>query len=281
LGGGKYQFGAKDGRGKYAGAVTLEIEGEPKQWPPPEEPKDKAGEDVERLEKLVEGFKGSSGSMEMFQMMLSMMTLMQSQTAPLLEALLNRQLPERTPASELKDLLGLVREVSPEGGGGDGGFSSVVGPLVPRIVSILDHAASGAPAVQPNQPAPPPPPAAPQPGPGSEWVGLVRPHMPQLQGWASSNRSAETLARFTVEALDPAALEVVLEQLGRGEDFLVEFFVYFPDARPFEAWYRTFWATLASLFKWDDVEEPEEEPHSEPPLSEPEEEKDPDEDLTQ
>jgi len=271
MGGGKYQFNARDGANKYAGAVTLDIAGKPKPWPDEADLAEaEEAEEVRELRKMMEELKGGGASMDMFKMVISMVTLMNSQSKPYIEALLAKG-NERTTASELKDLLDLVRDMG--GGAAEADpFAQMVRPLIPPLVQILS---GGAPHVATNplhEPGPAPTFSTPPVGPGSEWVNLIRPHVNQLQGWAAAGKHTVVIAQFVANTLEQAPLGMILEQLGRGEQFLIEFFLFFPETKTFEPWYRGFWSDLAAQFEWDDEPETEDTGAAPPDLGGEEEE---------
>lgn len=266
MGGGKYQFHVQNGKGKYQGAITAELHGKPRPFDPSGEEEEEEAEELRRMRQILErlegGAPGGTSSMEMFKMVLSMVTLMTNQQKPWIEALLNRQ-DDRSSIGELKELLEFVRDVAPEGGGGDP-FKNMAAPLIPPLIQALTqggmmpHVPGGAPP--PGTPGPTPgyPPNPSAPPPGAEWAALIQPHLPTLQQWAVQKKPPGPLAGFVAHMLPDQHLSLILEQMGRGEEFLLEFFVLFPETRHHEAWYREFWSELAGEFEWTDAEEVEE-----------------------
>lgn len=153
----------------------------------------------------------------------------------------------------------------PPQGGGD--YASVISELGLPLLRQLKEAGSmeRATALRPNPgpPGPTPKTTTPPPPGRPPWDILLTPSLPDLQQWAAAGKDPAICGPFVADQL-PAEIEhILLEQLSRGREFMVEFFTLHPEARAFEEWYASFFGHIADFFEvipsGEEGEEPSEE----------------------
>lgn len=262
-GGGRFQFRVHGPKRAYIGSQTIHIDGPEKDSQLVTEADslaDKYEAATEELRTMLEDLKadvpghGGNSMTELLKVFMSAMTYAQGMNAPYLE-LLAQNRNQGSSADELVKMLikgmELGREQNPE----PDPYARVLGSLGPPILQAIGANTLGAAA--PGLPAPPAPGAPPvemnlNPQPRPEWEPLLAPFLPHLQEWAAAGKNPDLRAQLVVDDLPQPVLPLLLGQLGRGEEFLAEFFATRPETRPHETWYRMFWEAIRDQFDWEE-----------------------------
>lgn len=210
------------------------------------------------------------------QMAVELMTAIQSSTAPLMAALLERREESKSSARELRDMLELMqiaRETLGGNGGGGDGWSTIANQLARPLGTFFERAAAGelpangSPGFRPNpgpgpsSSAPPPSTQTPaDPAGGTEnmpaWLQALRPSFASIMQWAQEERDPEVCADFLSHDIPDDLLGPLLEDLERPE-LVDEIAAGAPPVRPFVPWLRAFVARLAVVVRFN-IEAPEE-----------------------
>lgn len=140
-------------------------------------------------------------------------------------------------ALDLGERLGVL-----QGGKGEG--NSMVTQLAGEVLGVLrDSRKPGA----PGTPAAGQPPAE-IPADAPMWVRNFAPFIPMVQQLAQQGRQPDLYAAVIVDRLDGSAQAFLADQLaGRGEQFVDEFYRFFPATAPFREWYDAMFAALVDI----------------------------------
>lgn len=264
FGGGQFQLSLMNGSG-YLKAVTLDIEGPPKQEDPPAAPAAPVAHAPQ---------SGGEALQQAVQIATMMQTAQSALLAPLLEALTaQREVREGPTAADLMNALLQGIELGKEGARDGDGYGHVVrelgvpllgllgrgGPLTPGAAPAAPGGAlpaPGAPGAPPAGPAAPsggaPPPGGPSELPG--WAQMLRPHVPNLVTLAKLRADPEYWAGQTEGQLDDDQAELLVDQLVRGDAFLEDLERHFPELALYRRWTERFAAHLVELLTPDTPE---------------------------
>lgn len=260
-GGGKYQLTVRNGQGDYLFQRTVEIAGRSKQPKVPDEDDrppartDSTLQLIERLSRRVEDIADrvrnhpqEAQSKSAFELALALSEHTRAQTAPFLEALLERNKGGSKSEDYVEVLLKgieLAKDLQPPSDPMMGVVSQLAVPLLTQLAANQAQ----------TQGAPPVPTEATQNPPSSHarptWQVMLAPWLDTLQKWASRDKDPAKRADFVLDELPEQGIQIVGEQLLKGEAFLAEFFQRFPETRTYESWYRTFWAQLSEGIEWE------------------------------
>lgn len=173
-------------------------------------------------------------------MALSMVQAMQTATAPLLTALLERK--EERPMDTFLEAVKLVRELGAPPA--DNGFGSVLREVAQPFSRLVNaHVSRQEQAMQPNPPAGAAAPAGAEPDRPSWWPTFGS-AIPQLLGWAAAGKSPEVYADFLVEEVPDHLLGPIYEEVSRGDDFIREFHAAVPAAANHADWFARLFARM-------------------------------------
>lgn len=267
-GGGRYTFRVKDENNRYGGQKTFRIGGE-SFYPDPEVAKpteemtavELLSEMKTRLDGLaVEIRRGppQGAGPSSFDMGVNLFQAFMSAQAPLLAAVMEKGKGGAGP-TEMMELFfkgfELAKDLNPPADPLAAVAANVAGPLV----GLLQGAAAKEQGVtmNPNPPAPAPD----RPATVPTWDFLLSQYMDDLTLWAAQNKNPAVMASFVLEMAPGPAVEMIVQQVGRGKEFRVEFFALHPEARAHESWFKAFWKAVENSFEWEDSEaEPETDP---------------------
>jgi len=262
-GGGKYQCRARMPGSNKSRSRTVVLEGKPKL------PKEDGKSDEERtllevvtdtqqgiLETLAElrnpklNAQANQSGADPVQLALSIMGAMQHVMAPYQEALLqkDREAPSFDKFIEaFREGMNFAQDLSPQG---SGGYDQVIKSLgLPLLAQLQEQGRMERHTPRAQLPAPEEnPPSSPQSPARPSWDVMLGPYVSTLQEWARRNKNAELRAALVSDELPAELEELLVVQLERGTDFLVEFFTLHPECRQFEPWYRLFWGNLAAIY---------------------------------
>jgi hypothetical protein len=276
-GGGRYRVTLRGHKGKYQGSKTIRIGGRPKDPPdferapkgpsPDDSPAELVGglrRDLRRYLEQVRNPPPETAGGNPISMALALVSAMQETQRPYIEALLKRNQPENSIETAMNmffQAMEYARESTPVSP--DASMATQVAlPALQLLNRLVDRESVQAPKLENPSTTPPADTASSRRPP---WAFVLQPWLVHLQRWASAGKSPESRADFVLDELPEDMVPTVAEQLRRGGDFVVEFFALFPDCRPFEAWYRRFWAAMADAFDWteptDDTGEDTERDH--------------------
>lgn len=258
-GGGKYQFRLKGPKGKRLGAQTVEIFGAPKD--PKANPAEESfakimAESQKEIRALIDDVKNPPAAAQAenpIRLSLALLGAIQGMQAPYLEALLSRK-DDGPTARDMAEMFIEGMQMAQNMAPAENPYQGVIqtfAPMLNRALGAGADAMNSAAASRPTTPNPGaqrmPPNQNPRPG----WDMALSQFVPTLQSWASQDKDARLRAEIVVDDLPQQVLPMLVEQLGRGEVFMQEFFSLHPETKPFEGWYRAFWQAVADQFDWE------------------------------
>jgi len=260
FGGGRYQCRLFTPGKKYLGAQTVEIWGEPREVSKTPEGKSLAElfeESQKEIKAMVEAVKNPPPQAEgrhPFELALGLLASFQAMQAPYLEALLTKTKGKEVSSTELLDVffkgMEAARDMAPEADP----YASVIKTFGPQIAAVLSNRATqettGQSAMRPNPPELGRGPVDTSPRP--PWDMMLLRHLPTLQSWAARGKDPGVRALWVLDDIPEEALPLLLEQLGRGEEFMQDFFRLHPETRPQEGWFRDFFSGMYNEFDWED-----------------------------
>lgn len=263
-GGGKYLLRVRDAEGNYLKQATIHVAGKSKN-PDASGPTDN-GSTLELVQGMRQEFKDLLGQLRnppaaanehnSIELALSIVGAFQAAQAPYLEALLQKT-KTGPDSGELLDLFFRGMEAAREMNPPSDPMAAVATQLaVPLLSQLQGGTPPGARQVKANPPETPATADTPRRPP---WDILLSPWLHHLQSWAAKRKDPQMRALFVVDEIPDEAVQIFGEQLERGDAFLAEFFALHPETRPFENWYREFWAAIGGALSWEenDPETPE------------------------
>lgn len=264
-GGGKFRLLVTDARGDYAFTRTVEVAGKPRQPDLDGESRQESemlqtvrelGRRIDSIADRVRNHPPEAQGRNPFELALALSEYTTQQTKPLMDTLLAL----------------LTEKQKGAGGGGDSSVDILLkgmelardlqppsDPMVPVLTQmalpLLQQLGQNMPK-QPETPAPNPPEQEPDASSSRRpaWDVLLAPWLKNLQSWASREKDPVVRATFVVDEIPDEAVQMIGEQLERGESFLAEFFQLHPETKTYAEWYRTFWAAIGAQIEWDDDE---------------------------
>ena len=256
-GGGKYLLRVRDEDGSYLTQATVYIAGKPKHPDPDNNTDNRSTLD------LVQGMRSEFGDIlnqlrnppreahdtSAIELALSIVGAFQAAQQPYVEALLSKT-KTGPDSAEMLDLffkgMEAAREMSPPSDPMAAVASQLAVPLLSQLTA--GHTPPGAQPMQPNPATQTEPRDNPRRPP---WDILLSPWLHHLQSWAAKHKNPAFRAAFVVDEIPDEAVQILGEQLERGEAFLAEFFTLHPETKPFQEWYRQFWGAIAGNLSWE------------------------------
>jgi len=256
-GGGEYELNMCDNRGKVlkGGTYRLQIDGTPKPLPQPGAPDSLArfqatdmapardlSEAVRRLDDIYRELRHPPAPIQRadpLELAAGLVTAVSAAVVPII-TLMKEGRPRRGgPSSAAGRVEALERGIRigislGKGGTGSGWADKLMDMMQPHI----DAAAAGA-----AGPEAPPPllPALPAEGAAvPDWRQVFARYLPQLMALAAQQRDPTLYADLAVDNAPPELLDMLVQQIARGEDFRRELFQAFPQAVPYREWLTLF-----------------------------------------
>jgi len=259
FGGGRYQCRLFSPSKKYLGAQTVEIWGEPREVSKTPEGKSLAElftESQKELRAMVEEVKHPPPQAEgrhPFELALGLLASFQSMQAPYLEALLAKSKGGEVSSTELLDVFFRGMEAAQSFAPEADPYASVIKTFGPQIAAALSKHAPGDGGQPPMKQNPRELTRGPvDTSPRPPWDMLLLQHLPTLQNWAARGKCPGIRAVWVLDDIPEEALPILLEQLGRGEEFIQDFLRLHPETRPQEGWFRDFFRAAYNEFDWEE-----------------------------
>lgn len=242
-GGGDYQVKILDGTKNYLKAKVFAVEGPPR-FPSAEPEAERAQDDstnsllVMMMREVLAELRqrNEQTGQNPMQMAMEMAKVMQESSRQAIEAFGLTRGGGNADAAELFEIfergMSLGRTLSE---GGDDTMMKLGGQVLGMIEDERKKKETAPAAVTPGQE---------QPAAAAAPVDLLRPWIPTLMQLAQRGKSVELYVDVTLDQMPDAMIEILTQQLARGEAFDTEVYQAFPEIGNYKVWFDAFLARL-------------------------------------